>query len=383
MRNLIDFNLTAIPSPSYIVQESLLKDNLAILADVSRRSGCKILMAQKAFSMFSLYPLISQYLHGTAAGSLYEARLGAEEFKGETHIFSTAYRKDEFDEVLQYCDHIIFNSFSQWETYAKMCLPYLTKGKQFGIRINPQYSTQEPDIYDPCFPGSRLGVTLSNFRPDLLEGISGFHFHTLCEQNADDLLETLDAVEESFGKWFSKMNWINFGGGHHITRGDYDINALVARIRTFQDKYQVQVYLEPGEAIALNTGFLVSTVLDVVENDISIVILDVSAACHIPDVLELPYRPHIISAMEPDQKPYTYRLAGLTCLPFDIIGDYSFDHPLKPGDTLIFSDMAIYTMVKNSMFNGTKLPSIVIAKEDGSTQIVRQFCFEDYKNRLS
>ena len=383
MKELIDFNLNTIPSPSYVIEEKLLKDNLLILADVAKRSGCKILMAQKAFSMFSFYPVIRQYLHGTFAGSLYEAKLGYEEFGGETHTFSPAYRKDEFDELLKYSDYIIFNSFSQWEVFSPKCKPLLSSGKKFGMRINPEYSTQEHDIYDPCFPGSRLGVTKSSFRPELLDGISGLHFHTLCEQNADDLIETLDAVEHSFRTWLPQMDFVNFGGGQHITRADYSIDALVSCITNFQHKYQVQVYLEPGEAIAYNTGFLVSTVLDIVDNEISIAILDISAACHMPDVLEMPYRPHIISAMEPDQKPYTYRLAGCTCLAGDIIGDYSFDQPLKPGDVLVFCDMAIYTMVKNNTFNGINLPAIVISREDGTTEIVKQFGYEDFKNRLS
>lgn len=376
----MNFDIDLIETPYYIVDETLLIKNLEILKDVSDRAGCKILLAQKAFSMFSLYPLIGEYLSGTAASGLYEARLGHEEMGGETHIFSTAYREEEFDEILSICDHIVFNSFSQWEKYKNRAL---TSGREFGIRINPEHSTQEHGIYDPCAKGSRLGVTAGNFREDLLGGISGFHFHTLCEQNSDDLVSTLSAVEEKFGKYLSRMKWVNFGGGHHITRADYDIDTLVECIVRFKEKYGTEVYLEPGEAVALNTGFLVSEVLDIVENDISTAILDASAACHMPDVLEMPYRPDIIGSGKPNEKAFTYRLGGPTCLAGDIIGDYSFDAPLKVGDKLIFCDMAIYSMVKNNTFNGMKLPSIAAAKKDDTVKLIKSFGYDDFKNRLS
>ncbi len=375
----LGFDLNAIETPYYIVDEGLLIRNLEILKSIINQTGCHILLAQKAFSMYSLYPLIRTYLNGTTASGLYEAKLGYEEMGGETHVFSPAYSEKEFDEILNICDHIVFNSFSQWEKYREKAL---LSQKKFGIRINPECSTQEHAIYDPCSTGSRLGVTIQNFRPDLLDGISGFHFHTLCEQNADALAETLKAVEEKFGKYFSKIKWINFGGGHHITRPDYDVQTLISCIRHFKDQYQLDVYLEPGEAVALNTGYLVSTVMDVIDNKLQNAILDTSAACHMPDVLEMPYRPNIISAGMPGEKKFTYRLGGPTCLAGDIIGDYSFDHPLKPGDKLVFCDMAHYSMVKNNTFNGMKLPSIAIADRNHQVKLIRSFGYEHFKERL-
>ena len=375
----LGFDLNAIETPYYIVDEGLLIRNLEILKSIINQTGCHILLAQKAFSMYSLYPLIRTYLNGTTASGLYEAKLGYEEMGGETHVFSPAYSEKEFDEILNICDHIVFNSFSQWEKYREKAL---LSEKKFGIRINPEYSTQEHAIYDPCSTGSRLGVTIQNFRPDLLDGISGFHFHTLCEQNADALAETLKAVEEKFGKYFSKIKWINFGGGHHITRPDYDVQTLISCIRHFKDQYQLDVYLEPGEAVALNTGYLVSTVMDVIDNKLQNAILDTSAACHMPDVLEMPYRPNIISAGMPGEKKFTYRLGGPTCLAGDIIGDYSFDLPLKPGDKLVFCDMAHYSMVKNNTFNGMKLPSIAIADRNHQVKLIRSFGYEHFKERL-
>ncbi len=376
----VNFDTNAVKTPYYIVDETLLIRNLEILKDVSDRAGCKILLAQKAFSMFSLYPLIGEYLSGTTASGLFEAKLGFDEMGKETHVFSAAYLEDEFDEIIEICGHITFNSFAQWEKYKEKSI---ATTKKFGIRINPEHSTQNHAIYDPCSAGSRLGVTLANFKADMLDGISGLHFHTLCEQNSDDLVETLKAVEEKFGQYLHQMEWINFGGGHHITRDDYDIDTLVSCIVAFKEKYNVEVYLEPGEAVALNTGFLVSTVLDVIENGINIAILDASAACHMPDVLEMPYRPTIIDADLPDKKAYTYRLGGPTCLAGDIIGDYSFDKPLQSGDKLIFCDMAIYSMVKNNTFNGMNLPSIAVVDKNKKVSVIKSFGYEDFKKRLS
>lgn len=369
-----------LPTPCYVVDEALLERNLKILRGVMDRTGCRILLAQKAFSMYALYPLIGRYLSGTTASGLYEARLGREEMGKENHIFSPAYREDEFDEIVKLCDHIVFNSFSQLEKFkAKV----LSAGKSIGLRINPECSTQEGhEIYDPCTPGSRLGVTLKNFKPELLDGVEGLHFHTLCEQNTDALVKTLGAVEEKFGKWLYSMKWLNFGGGHHITKPGYDIEALEKCIDRIQNKYDVQVYLEPGEAVALNAGFLVTTVLETMRNGIDIAILDTSAACHMPDVLEMPYTPPLSGAGKPGEKPFTYRLGGPTCLAGDIIGDYSFDRRLKPGDKLIFEDMAIYTMVKNNTFNGMPLPAIASGR-DGDYRILRRFSYYDFKSRLS
>lgn len=371
----------ALPTPCYVVDEALLLKNLTILADVQQRSKAKILLAQKAFSMFRVYPLLSKYLSGTSASGLFEARLGREHFPGEVHVYSPAYREDEFLEVLAVCDHVIFNSFAQWEKYRDRAL---AAEKSCGLRVNPECSTQEGhEIYDPCAPCSRLGITKAQFRPGALAGIEGLHFHTLCEQNADALVTTLRTFERDFGAYLSNMKWLNLGGGHHITREDYDIELLVSTIFRLRETYGVEVYLEPGEAVALNAGFLVSTVLDTLHNGMDIAILDTSASCHMPDVIEMPYRPKIIGAGKPNEKAYTFRLGGPTCLAGDIIGDYSFDAPLKAGDKLVFCDMAIYSMVKNNTFNGMRLPDIVLKKQDGSFETVRRFGYEDFKSRLS
>lgn len=369
-----------IPTPCYIIDEAKLLRNLEILHGVEERTGAKILLAQKAFSCYHFYPLIAQYISGTACSGLYEARLGYECMGKENHVFSAAYREEEFDEILSYCGHIIFNSFTQLERFRNKTL---AAGKKIGLRINPEHSTQEGhEIYDPCSPKSRLGITLKNFRPELLDGVSGLHFHTLCEQNSDDLETTLNAVEEKFGKFLSKMEWINFGGGHHITREDYDIPRLERCIKRMQEKYGLTVYLEPGEAVALNAGYLVTKVLDVIDNDVPVAILDTSAACHMPDVLEMPYRPPLFGSGKPDEKPFTYRLGSQTCLAGDFIGEYSFDHELKYGDKLVFGDMAIYSMVKNNTFNGMPLPQILMLTRDGKVDFLKQFNYNDFKSRL-
>lgn len=381
-------NLEQVASPSYIVDEGKLKSNLEILKSVIERTGCRILLAQKCFSMYAVYPLIGEYISGCTASGLFEARLGHEEMGKENHVFSPAYRDAEFDEIMGYCDHIIFNSVAQLNKYRERCV---TNGKSFGLRINPECSTQgEHAIYDPCAPGSRLGVTVERLEeefkknPSLLDGVEGFHFHTLCEQNSDALETTLEAVEQKFGKYLYNMKWLNMGGGHHITRKDYDVERLVRLVNYMKEKYQVQVYLEPGEAVALNSGYLKTTVLDIVENaGITTLILDASAACHMPDVLEMPYRPPLRDSGEPKEKPYTYRLSSYTCLAGDIIGDYSFDKEIKTGDTLYFEDMAIYSMVKNNTFNGIGLPDIVLMHENGECELVKHFGYEDFKGRLS
>ncbi|WP_313525865.1 carboxynorspermidine decarboxylase [Anaerotignum sp.] len=372
--------LFSVETPCYVVDEKRLVENLTILRDVAQRAGCKILLAQKAFSMFAVYPLIGKYLAGTTASGLFEAKLGYEEMGKETHIFSAAYIEDEFDEIVQICDHITFNSISQWEKFKDKALG---AGKSCGIRVNPQHSTQDHGIYDPCAKGSRLGVTRENFFPEQLKGIDGLHFHTLCEQNSDALIETLEAVEEKFGVFLHQVKWVNFGGGHHITRDDYDRVALIDCIARFKEKYDVEVYLEPGEAVALQAGYLVASVLDVVHNGMDIALLDASAACHMPDVIEMPYRPPLWQSGKPQQKQYTFRLAGATCLAGDVIGDYSFDQPLSVGDKLIFEDMAIYSMVKNNTFNGMCLPSIAWLNDAGEIKIIRKFGYEDFRMRLS
>jgi carboxyaminopropylagmatine decarboxylase len=370
-----------LPTPCYVVDEGLIEKNLQILDGVMKRTGCKIILAQKAFSMTTLYPLIGEYLYGTTASGLYEARLGYEQMGKENHVFAPAYREDEIDEIISLCDHIIFNSFSQLEKFKEKALK---AGKKVGLRINPECSTQVGhEIYDPCSVGSRFGETIKNFRPDQLDGVSGLHFHTLCQQNSDDLETTLHAVEEKFGEWLPQMEWINFGGGHHITREDYDIPRLEACIKRMQEKYGLEVYLEPGEAVALNAGYLVTSVLDIHENCMEIAILDTSATCHMPDVLEMPYRPPLLQSGEAGEKPYTYRLGGQTCLTGDIIGDYSFDQPLKSGDRLVFADMAIYSMVKTTTFNGMPLPTIAVQDQDGNCRIVYQPNYQDFWNRLA
>lgn len=375
----MDFN--QVPTPSYVIDEQLLIRNLEILKSVMDRTGCEILLAQKAFSMYSVYPLIGKYLSGTTASSLFEARLGAEEMGKEVHIFSPAYKEEEFDEILRLCDHIVFNSISQWRKYKEHVLGS-SKPVSCGIRINPEYSEIETDLYNPCFKNSRFGVVLSKLEGEDLTGIEGLHFHTMCEQNSDVLERTLKVVEEKFGPYLKHMKWVNFGGGHHITRADYDLDTLVRCINHIKEKYDVQVYLEPGEAIALNAGYLVTKVLDILENGMQLAIVDTSASCHMPDVLEMPYRPNILGSGKPYEYPYTYRLGGPTCLAGDVIGDYSFTKPLEPGDRLVFCDMAIYTMVKNNTFNGINLPSIVLNTIDEGLKIIKEFGYEDFKRRL-
>lgn len=368
-------------TPYFVVDEGRLLNNLNILKEVSERAGCHILLAQKAFSMYAVYPLLRKYLAGSTASGLYEAKLGKEYFEGETHVFSPAYREDEFDELLKYADHIVFNSPSQVKKYGQRAKQ---AGKSIGLRLNPECSTQDGhEIYDPCAFGSRLGTTLENFDESIVPLLDGFHFHTLCEQDSDDLEKTVCAVEEKFGKYLKGKRWLNLGGGHHITRPGYDKERLIRIVRHLKETYDVEVYLEPGEAVVLNAGFLVCSVLEVMKNGIEIAIVDTSAACHMPDVLEMPYRPPLKNSGLPEEKQYTYRLAGPTCLAGDVIGDYSFDEPLKEGDLLIFEDMALYTMVKTNTFNGMPLPAIVFRKIDGNLELVREFGYEDFKNRLS
>ena len=371
-----------VNTPCYVVDEKKLIENLEILRDVEKQSGCHILLAQKAFSMYSVYPLIGEYISGTTASGLYEARLGKEEMGKENHVFAPAYKESHMKELVEICDHIIFNSVPQYEKFKDMC-----KKVSVGLRINPKCSTQgEHAIYDPCASGSRLGVTKDQLPADISwgeGGLEGLHFHTLCEQNCDDLIVTFKAVEEQFGDILHKVKWLNMGGGHHITRDDYDREALVDLIRYIRDTYDVEVYLEPGEAIALNAGYLVTEVMDIVHNDMDILVLDASAACHMPDVLEMPYRPPLRDGYETGEKPHTYRLSSLTCLAGDVIGDYSFEHLVKVGDRLIFEDMAIYSMVKNNTFNGIPLPDICLMKADGEVEVIKEFSYEDFKGRLS
>ena len=374
--------LKALPTPCYVVDEARLIKNLELLRHVQQEAGCHILLAQKCFSMFRLYPLMGEYLAGTTASGIFEARLGHEEMGKENHVFAPAFRTEDMRELVQICDHIVFNSIAQLEKHREL---WENANTSVGIRINPECSTQESEhaIYDPCAVGSRLGVTLANFPEELPAGVEGLHFHTLCEQNSDDLITTFKAFEAKFGKFFGQLKWLNLGGGHHITRADYDVQALIDLVKYIRSTYGVEVYLEPGEAVALNAGYLVTEVLDIVHNGMDILILDASAACHMPDVLEMPYRPPLRYGYEANEKAHTYRLSSMTCLAGDVIGDYSFEHSVNVGDKLIFEDMAIYSMVKNNTFNGMPLPDIVLLKKDGSTELVRRFGYEDFKGRLS
>lgn len=367
-------------TPCYVCEEEKLRGNLETIRRVREESGATIILALKGFSMFSVFPMLKGALLGTAASSLNEARLGFEEFGKKVHLYAPAYREDEFEEISGYSSHITFNSFGQWKKFRERL-----KGKDIrcGIRINPEHSEVTTGLYNPCSPYSRLGVTLANFEESELEGISGLHFHVLCENNSDALERVVDAVEKKFSHLIGKMNWVNFGGGHHITRDDYDIERLIRIVKRFRERWGVEVILEPGEAIALNAGVLVATVLDIVNNGMKIAILDTSASAHMPDVLEMPYRPRISGAGEPEVFEHLYRLGGMTCLAGDVIGDYSFPEPLKIGDKLVFGDMLHYTMVKNTTFNGVQLPSIGIWSEKEGFRIIRKFGYEDYRNRLS
>jgi len=378
----MELDTTRIATPCYVVDEAALDRNLKTLDIVQKRTGAKILLALKGFAMFSVFPLIRQYLSGIAASSLDEARLGFEEFAKEVQVYAPAYKASEFDDLISCCDHMVFNSFSQWRYFQPVILEK-KKSMKCGIRINPEHSEVKTEIYDPCAPFSRLGVTRKALAHEDLSGISGLHFHNLCEKNADALERTLSVLHANFGSILKSMEWVNFGGGHHITRQDYQTDLLCRLIDQTKQRYDVKVYLEPGEAVALNTGVLVSSVLDITHNRMDIAILDTSAAAHMPDVIEMPYRPEIMGAALPGEYPHTYRLGGLTCLAGDIIGDYSFKEPLTVGSKLVFQDMAHYTMVKNNTFNGVRLPSIAIQDVKGNIRIVKQFGYEDYRKRLS
>lgn len=374
--------INELPTPCYVIDENIIEENCKVLADVMKKTGCHVLLAQKAFSNYALYPLIGKYLSGTTASGLYEARLGREEMGRENHVFAPAYKDEDMDELVKICDHIVFNSMSQLEKHKEKC-----RNVSIGIRVNPEFSTQDGhEIYDPCGKGSRLGVTADLLRNADLTRIDGLHFHTLCEQNSDDLKKTLDVVEEKFDFLLRKVKWVNFGGGHHITRKDYDVELLCDCITHIKEKYNVKVYIEPGEAVALNAGYFITTVLDKVKNSgITCLILDGSAACHMPDVLEMPYTPPLSegSIIETPEKEFDYRLGGNTCLAGDIIGNYRFDHDVQIGERLTFCDMAIYSMVKNNTFNGIPLPSIYSMDRNGDCRLIKSFGYNDFKERLS
>ncbi|MFO7869974.1 MAG: carboxynorspermidine decarboxylase [Kiritimatiellia bacterium] len=374
--------LRQIRTPAYVIDKARLEDNLGVLSDIRDRTGCSILLALKAFAVFPLFPLMRSYLDGVSASSMHEVKLGAEEFQKEIHLCAPAYSDEDFPELLRLCNHIVFNSFSQRDRFRSLCEKD-SKGTGFGIRINPGHSEVKTALYDPCRRHSRLGVPADELQKNSLDLITGMHFHSLCELNADALERTLEAVESNFGRYLEAMDWINFGGGHHITRQDYDRDLLCRLIDRVSKRYGARVYLEPGEAVALNAGVLTASVLDITRNEKEIAILDTSASAHMPDVLEMPYRPEIAGAGRPGQYQYTYILGGASCLAGDVIGEYSFPEPLSVGDRLCFMDMAHYTVVKNTTFNGLRLPSIVIYDSRSETvESVREFGYEDYRGRL-
>lgn len=378
-------DLAQLPTPCYVVDEVLLERNLQLLQEVKNRSGAKILLALKGFAMWHYAPLIMRYLDGVCASGLHEAQLGKDYFGGEIHTFAAAYPPADIEEVLLLSHHMVFNSFHQYQRFSKQIQatkahnPHLS----IGLRINPQRPEGEYPIYDPSTPGSRLGIVRSEFTGDLT-GIDGIHVHNLCEQNVQPLVNTIAALEEKFGEFLPQMKWVNLGGGHHITRSDYEVERLIEVIQNFRQKWDVEVILEPGEAIALGTGAYVCEVLDVVKNDLDILIVDGSCTAHLPDVLEMPYRPELLHAALPSEKAHTYRIGGLSCLSGDVIGDYSFDRPIAVGDRLLFLDMAHYTMVKNNTFNGVKLPAIVAWNSEKNTiKVVKSFGYADFRDRLS
>ena len=370
--------LDKVPTPCYVCEEHLLRYNLEILDEVQQKSGAKIILALKGFAMWSTFDLIREYLHGATASGLWECQLAFEELGKEVHTYSPAFKADEFELIAKMSDHIVFNSLHQLHTFKETAKRY---GCSIGVRINPEVSVAPVDLYNPCGIYSRLGVVRSEFVWD--DAIEGLHFHALCEESAQSLAKVLEAFEEKFGEFIPKCKWINFGGGHHITKEGYDRALLIELIQKFRQKWGVEVYLEPGEAVGWQTGPLVASVVDIVHNGMDIAIVDTSAEAHMPDVLAMPYRPAVRGADEPGKKPYTYRLGGNSCLAGDIIGDYSFDKPLQRGDKIIFEDMIHYTFVKNTTFNGIRLPALALLKEDGSLEIVRRFDYCDYKHRLS
>lgn len=368
--------LKGLPTPSFVIDEGRLLSNLKVLNNIEKLSGCKILLAQKCFSTYRLYPLIGQYLSGTVASGLFEARLAAEEMPGkENHVFAPAFKAEDIEELDSMCGHIVFNSWNQFFLHSSKC-----KNASLGIRINPEFSTQNHAIYDPCSYGSRLGIRLCDMPKELPERVEGFHFHTLCEQGFEDLERTFKEVEKKFSKYFPKLKWLNLGGGHYITHEDYNVEGLINLLKYIREKYGLQTYLEPGEGVVLNSGYLVSTVMDKVKNGLEILILDASAASHCPDVIEMPFLPPVFETAENGQ--FLYRLSSMTCLAGDVFGDYNFLREKSVGDKVIFEDMALYTMVKTNTFNGMPLPEIFLLTSDNQIKSIKKFGYEDFKMRL-
>ena len=374
-------------TPYYLCEEELLENNLKILSYVKEQSGAKIILALKGFAMHSTFPLVSKYLDGCTSSGLHEARLAREEFckyneNAEVHTYSPAFSDEDMSHIAKISDHIVFNSPSQLFHHIDT-VKEMNPNAHISLRINPEVSASPKDIYNPCGIYSRLGTTLDNFNEDVLGYLDGLNFHALCEQNVDALEEVLVSFEKSFSKYFKNLKYINFGGGHHITKKGYNLDKLIGIIKDFREKYNLEVYLEPGEAVGWECGYLVSSVLDIVHNGMEIAILDTSAEAHMPDTLAMPYRAGVRNAGISGEKKYTYRLGGNTCLAGDIMGDYSFDEPLNIGDKIIFEDQIHYTFVKNTTFNGIKLPSLVILRKDGDKEIIKEFGYEEYKRRLS
>jgi carboxynorspermidine decarboxylase len=376
-------DISQVPTPAYVLEEANLKRNLRLLDRVQKESGGKIILALKGFAFWGAFPWVREVLHGATASSLHEARLAKEEMRREVHIYSVAYADKEFEDILNVADHIVFNSFGQWRRFKPLVQAAVEGGRKItcGMRVNPGHSEVKTPLYDPCYANSRLGVTRAEFRPDEIDGLEGLHFHAHCGNNSDTLERVLASFEKLFGEFLPRLKWVNFGGGHHITKEGYDVDRLIRLIRDFRARHGVEVYVEPGEAVGWRTGPLVASVLDIVRNGMDIAILDTSATAHMPDTLEMPYRPEVRGAGEAGVLPHTYRLGGLTCLAGDVIGDYSFDKPLAIGDKLVFEDMIHYTIVKNTTFNGVPLPSLCIWTEQGHLQVVREFGYESYKYR--
>jgi carboxynorspermidine decarboxylase len=376
-------DVSQIPTPCYVCEEELLENNLKLLKHVSDSSGAKVILALKGFAMWSTFELVGEYLHGCTASGLHEAKLAFEKMGKEVHTYSPAFKEEDIDEIARISDHIVFNSPTQLQRF-KNRVKAVNPDISISIRVNPEYSSSPVDLYNPCGAYSRLGTTLRNFDPEVLKDIDGFNFHALCEQNVDALEGVLEAFEDHFGQYIKGLKYVNFGGGHHITRSDYDVERLIEVIKAFRKKHDgIAVYLEPGEAVGWKTGPLVASVLDIMHNGMDIAILDTSAEAHMPDTLAMPYRADVRGAGKANEKAYTYRLGGNTCLAGDIMGDYSFDWKLEVGDKIVFEDQIHYTFVKNTTFNGIKLPSLAILRKDGTLDIIKAFGYEDYKMRLS
>lgn len=369
-----------LPSPCYLLESSKLLENLKVFENIQKRTGCKIILALKGFAMWGAFDLIRPYLHGATASSLHEAML-AKELGREVHVYAPAYKESEFTQLMQLADHMTFNSMSNWQRFQAH-IQASDKTIACALRINPEISEVKTDLYNPCALGSRLGIIAAQM-PAQLDYIEGLHVHALCGSDDQALARLLAVIEDKFSHWLPQIKWLNLGGGHHITRDDYDVEHLIQLLTHFSKKHDLQLYLEPGEAVGWQTGYLQATVLDIVHNDIDIAILDVSAAAHMPDCLEVPYRPDVRDAQEAGVLAHTYRLGGASCLAGDVMGDYSFAQPLEVGKNIVFEDMIHYTFVKNNTFNGLQLPALLMQHLDGQIEILRQFSYEDYKYRLS